>query len=99
MRRKSIWRRIKWKNVLATVFIIAAVIVSVTGVYYELRHKPVVTYTMTAKKGDTLWTLCDKIDNEYSTGYLVWEAMQQNHIHNAYELQPGQKIMIVLPEK
>lgn len=93
-------RKLKWKNVIVAVLMAGALMVSVAGIYHEShRSGPVIKYTMTVKKGDTLWTLCDHIDNEMSTGYLVWLAMKQNHIHNAYELNPGQTITITLPEK
>lgn len=102
--RRSIWARIRYKKIAFCLLIVGSVSVGVCGVYHEISRErmamqPKVSYTLIPKKGDTLWDLCKNIDNEMDTGYLVWLAMQQNHLHSAYDLQPGKALVITLNGK
>ena len=99
--RRSIWARIRYKRIVAILLITAAIAIGVCEIYNEISRErmamhPEISYTMIAKKGSTLWDLCKNIDCEYSTGYLVWLAMEQNHLKSAYNLQENQQIVITL---
>lgn len=101
MRRRTIWQRIRWKRIGICVLAICVISAGTAGIYHEASKArkamhPQIKYTMIAKKGSTLWDLCKNIDCEYSTGYLVWLAMEQNHLKSAYNLQDGQQIEITL---
>lgn len=102
--RRSIWARIRYKKIAACILIFCSISVGVCGIYHEISRErmamhPKVSYILIPKEGDTLWGLCKNIDNEIDTGYLVWLAMKQNNLHNAYELQPGKEIVITLNGK
>lgn len=102
--KKSIWKRIRYKKIIACLLIAGAIATGVCGIYHEISRErmamhPEISYTMIAKKGSTLWDLCKNIDCKYSTGYLVWLAMEQNHLHNAGDLQPGREIVITLASR
>lgn len=102
--RRSIWARIRYKRIVAILLITAAIAIGVCGIYNEINRermaiRPTVSYILIPKEGDTLWGLCKNIDNEMDTGYLVWLAMKQNHLHNAGYLQPGREIVITLASR
>ena len=99
--RRSIWARIRYKRIAICALMVCVISTGTVGIYHGISRAravmhPQIKYTMIAKKGSTLWSLCKNIDCEYSTGYLVWLAMEQNHLKSAYNLQPGQQIVITL---
>ena len=45
--------------------------------------------------GDTIWSLCARVASDYDNMQeLVYRTMQENHISDPGELQPGQLIVI-----
>ena len=48
-----------------------------------------------AEQGDTIWSLCARVASDYDNMQeLVYRTMQENHISDPGELQPGQLIVI-----
>lgn len=55
----------------------------------------IIRYETEADYGDTVWSICAKIaTDEDDLNKLVWQTMKDNHIENAADLQPGQKIIV-----
>lgn len=55
----------------------------------------IIRYEKEAEQGDTIWSICAKIaTDEDDLNKLVWQTMKDNHIENAADLQPGQKIIV-----
>ena len=47
------------------------------------------------KSGDTLWNICSEIATDREDlRKLVWQAMQDNHIEDPAELQPGRVVIV-----
>lgn len=84
--------RIKWKKIIATLSIPAAI---AAGVYAYDPPAELIEYRTEAEQGDTIWSICAKIaTDEDDLNKLVWQTMKDNHIENAADLQPGQKIIV-----
>lgn len=84
--------RIKWKKIMATLAIPAAI---AAGVYAYEPPAELVEYRAEAEQGDTIWSLCAKVASDYDNmEELVYRTMQENHIKNPANLQPGQLIVI-----
>lgn len=104
MRKRPVWQRIRYKRIAICALMVCVISTGTVGIYHGISRareamKPKISYTLITKKGSTLWDLCSNIDCEYSTGYLVWLAMEQNRLKSAYDLQPGQTITITLNGK
>jgi len=47
------------------------------------------------EQGDTLWGILSKLATDKDDmSRLTWQAMQDNHIENPGELQPGTELII-----
>lgn len=84
--------RIKWKKIIATLAIPAAI---AAGVYAYEPPAELIEYRTEAEVGDTIWSLCAKVaSDEDCMQELVYRTMQENHINDPAHLQPGQLIVI-----
>lgn len=84
--------RIKWKKIMAMLAIPAAI---AAGVYAYEPPAELIEYRAEAEQGDTIWSLCAKVaSDEDCMEELVYCTMQENHITDPRELQPGQMIVI-----
>lgn len=64
------------------------------GMYVQAPPQ-LISYAVTANKGDTLWNICSKIATEKEdVREIVYRAKQENNIKDPNELQPGQEIIV-----
>lgn len=85
-------RRIKWKKIMATLAIPAAI---AAGAWAYEPPAELIEYRTEAEQGDTIWSLCAKVaSDEDCMEELVYRTMQENHIKDPAHLQPGQLIVI-----
>lgn len=84
--------KIKWKKIMAMLAIPAAI---AAGAWAYEPPAELVEYRTEAEQGDTIWSLCAKVASDYDCmEELVYRTMQENHITDPGELQPGQLIII-----
>ena len=84
--------RIKWKKIMATLAIPAVI---AAGVYAYEPPAELIEYHVEADRGDTIWSLCARVASDYDNMQeLVYRTMQENHIKDPANLQPGQLIVI-----
>lgn len=84
--------RIKWKKIIAMLAIPAAI---AAGAYAYEPPAELIEYHVEADRGDTIWSLCAKVaSDEDCMEELVYRTMQENHITDPANLQPGQLIVI-----
>lgn len=84
--------RIKWKKIMATLAIPAAI---AAGIYAHEPPAELIEYRAEAETGDTIWSLCSRVASDYDNmEELVYRTMKENHITDPRELQPGQMIVI-----
>jgi len=79
----------------AKALIIIAVACAGMAVYANRTETNLITYEKEVTAGDTVWSICAKIaTDEDDLNKLVWQTMKDNHIEDASDLQPGQKIIV-----
>lgn len=84
--------RMKWKKILAVIAIPVAI---AAGTYAYEPPAELIEYHVEADRGDTIWSLCAKVaSDEDCMEELVYRTMQENHIKDPANLQPGQLIVI-----
>lgn len=84
--------RIKWKKIMATLAIPAAI---AAGVYAYEPPAERIEYRTEAEQGDTIWSLCAKVaSDEDCMEELVYRTMQENQISDPGALQPGTLVII-----
>lgn len=73
-----------------------AFIVLVLGAGMYVQAPPqLISYAVTANKGDTLWGICSKIATEKEdVREIIYRAKQENNIKDPGTLQPGQEIIV-----
>lgn len=87
---KSLIRRIRWVRIGCLLCGIMA-----AGVYAYEPPAELIEYRTEAERGDTIWSLCARVASDYDNMQkLVYRTMQENHISDPGELQPGQMIVI-----
>ena len=65
------------------------------GVYAYEPPAELIEYRTEAEQGDTIWSLCARVASDYDNMQeLVYRTMQENHISDPGEHQPGQLIVI-----
>ena len=65
------------------------------GVYAYEPPAELIEYRAESEQGDTIWSLCAKVaSDEDCMEELVYRTMQENHITDPANLQPGQMIVI-----
>lgn len=88
--------RMKWKKILAVIAIPVAI---AAGTYAYEPPAELIEYRAEAEQGDTIWSLCAKVaSDEDCMEELVYRTMQENHIKDPANLQPGQLIVIHVKE-
>ncbi|WP_443820378.1 hypothetical protein [Dialister hominis] len=88
--------KIKWRKLMATLAIPAAI---AAGVYFYEPPAELIEYRAEAEQGDSVWSLCAKVSSdEDCMEELVYRTMQENHIEDPANLQPGQLIVIHVKE-
>ncbi|WP_443658676.1 LysM peptidoglycan-binding domain-containing protein [Dialister hominis] len=84
--------KINWRKLMTTLAIPAAI---AAGVYAYEPPAELIEYRTEAEQGDTIWSLCARVASDYDNMQeLVYRTMQENHISDPGELQPGQLIVI-----
>lgn len=74
--------------------IVFMAIVLGAGMYVQAPPQ-LISYAVTANKGDTLWDICSRIATEKEdVREIVYRAKQENNIKDPNELQPGQEIIV-----
>lgn len=74
--------------------IVFMAIVLGAGMYVQAPPQ-LISYAVTANKGDTLWDICSRIATEKDdVREIVYRAKQENNIKDPGELQPGQEIIV-----
>lgn len=68
------------------------------GMYVQAPPQ-LISYAVTASRGDTLWDICSRIATEKEdVREIVYRAKQENNIKDLGELQPGQEIIVRVKE-
>ena len=63
--------------------------------YLTAGPNELIEYRKEVAEGDTLWNICSEIATDREDlRKLVWQAMQDNHISDPAELQPGRVIVV-----
>lgn len=87
-------RKLRLKRLL----VVGVLVVSAAVATYSWTHAEeteLIEYHKTIEQGDTLWGVVGKVaTDKEDMGKLVWQTMKDNHIENAADLQPGQKIIV-----
>lgn len=74
--------------------IVFMAIVLGAGMYVQAPPQ-LISYAVTANKGDTLWDICSRIATEKDdVREIVYRAKQENNIKDPSTLQPGQEIIV-----
>ena len=78
---------------------LTAVIGSGTACLMQNYTEPLIEYRAEAQAGDTVWRICRRIvtDND-NLQEVVWRTIEENHIKDPTELQPGQVIIVHVKE-
>ena len=67
--------------------------------YLFAGENQLIEYHKEIKSGDTLWDICREIATDREDlRKLVWQAMQDNHIKDPAELQPGRVVIVRVKE-
>lgn len=67
--------------------------------YLTAGPNELIEYRKEIKSGDTLWDICREIaTDKEDLRKLVWQAMQDNHIKDPAELQPGRVVIVRVKE-
>lgn len=91
-------RRIKWKRLAAIAVLGGLVIYTAIG-FVKVDETELITYQKEVASGDTVWSICSKIaTDKEDMGRLVWQTMQDNHIEDPGNLQPGMLVIVKVKE-
>lgn len=85
------------KQFLKRAVLTAAILAAGCGVYaYASRPEPqLMEYHVTARPGDTVWSICSRIaTDEDDLSEVVWRAMHDSHIVSGDDLMPGQLVIV-----
>lgn len=67
--------------------------------YLFAGKNELIEYRKEIKSGDTLWNICSEIaTDKEDLRKLVWQSMQDNHITDPAELQPGRIVIVRVRE-
>lgn len=78
---------------------LTAVIGSGTASLMQNHEEPMIEYRAEAQSGDTVWSICRRIvTDKDNLQEVVWRAIEENHIKDPTELQPGQVIVVHVRE-
>ena len=78
---------------------LTAVLGSATACLVQNHTEPLIEYRAEAQSGDTVWSLCKRIvTNKDNLQEVVWRTIEENHIQDPTELQPGQVVVVHVKE-
>lgn len=78
---------------------LTAVIGSGTASLLQSHTEPMIEYRAEAQAGDSVWSICKRIvTNKDNLQEVVWRTIEENHIQDPTELQPGQVIVVHVRE-
>lgn len=67
--------------------------------YLFAGKSELIEYRKEVREGETLWGICSEIaTDKEDLRRLVWQAMQDNHIQDPVELQPGRVVVVRVRE-
>ncbi len=92
-------RRIRWGRVWAAAVVLLLVIGSIVTAMRSDDEVRLIEYRKEVAEGETLWDICSEIaTDKEDLRKLVWQAMQDNHITDPTELQPGRVVIVRVRE-
>lgn len=78
---------------------LTAVIGSGTASLLQSHTEPMIEYHAEAQSGDTVWSICKRIvTDKDNLQEVVWRTIEENHIKDPTELQPGQVVIVHVQE-
>lgn len=88
-------RRIRWGRVASVAVIPLLIIGSIVTADVFDDKTEIIEYHKEVAQGETLWDICKEIaTDKEDLNRLVWQAMQDNHITDPTELQPGRVVIV-----
>ena len=85
--------RLNWKKLAVVAALTAAAVCAAMS--FARADTELITYTKEVRTGDTLWGIVSKVaTDKEDVCKLTWQVMQDNHIKDPGNLQPGQVIII-----
>lgn len=95
MKKKPLLFRIRWGKIGILLTIAFAAGGIGYGYWRDIQASELVEYRVEVEQGDTLWGILSKLATDKDDmSKLTWQAMQDNHIENPGELQPGTELII-----
>lgn len=78
---------------------LTAVIGSGTACLMQSHTAQMIEYRAEAQSGDTVWSICKRIvTDKENLQEVVWRTIEENHIQDPTELQPGQVVIVHVQE-
>lgn len=78
---------------------LTAVIGSGTASLFQNHDAQMIEYRAEAQAGDSVWSICKRIvTNKDNLQEVVWRTIEENHIQDPTELQPGQVVVVHVKE-
>lgn len=78
---------------------LTAVIGSGMACLVKSDTEPVIEYRAEAQAGDSVWSICRRIvTDKDNLQEVVWRTIEENHIQDPTELQPGQVVIVHVQE-
>ena len=78
---------------------LTAVIGSGTASLLQNHDAQMIEYRVEAQAGDSVWSICKRIvTNKDNLQEVVWRTIEENHIQDPTELQPGQVVVVHVKE-
>lgn len=78
---------------------LTAVIGSGTASLLQNHDAQMIEYRAEAQAGDSVWSICKRIvTNKDNLQEVVWRTIEENHIQDPTELQPGQVVIVHVKE-
>lgn len=83
------------KKIILLCLFISAILFCGWGVHASLMAGETLYETVTVEANDTLWDIAaKKVDDSIDIREYIYEVKQLNHLQNAGELSPGQKLKL-----
>ena len=93
-------RRYRWKRIAILVAALIFGTVFLPSCWDTFFSEPrYIEYHKVVSENETLWDICSKVNQDREdVRKVVYRAMQDNHISDAGQIQPGQKLIIRVKE-
>lgn len=92
-------RKVRWNRVAAAVAVPLLIIGGIATADVFDNETSIIEYHKEVVQGETLWDICSEIaTDKEDLRKLVWQAMQDNHIEDPTELQPGRVVIVRVKE-